>query len=216
MPQKSSRKDVRSPTPPASVPVIVVKANESHVDSQTPCRLKFIIPLELPPLLDPSIPPPPYHPPENSVGSRVLYDLTRTVLRPVVIGALFALLGSDAAVSEMVPRQNSDWRQRAEYVSRAVTQRSDFDLESGNWTDQYGLKGFDAKAYFDCGDKGFIIVEAYQIRVDQGIKDNKTNPLVVEVKAMPVLTEGKVAFLARKYEDGEQEFFNNAIWQHEW
>lgn len=102
MPQKSSRKGVRSPTPPASVPVIVVKANEFHFDTQIPCRLSFIIPLELPPLLDPSIPPPPYQPPQNSVGSRVLYDLTRTVLRPVVSGALLALLGSDAAVSEMV------------------------------------------------------------------------------------------------------------------
>lgn len=120
MPQKSSRKGVRSPTPPASVPVIVVKANEFHFDTQIPCRLSFIIPLELPPLLDPSIPPPPYQPPQNSVGSRVLYDLTRTVLRPVVSGALLALLGSDAAVSEMVPRQRNDWRQRDELVSRVV------------------------------------------------------------------------------------------------
>ena len=215
MPQKSSRKDTRSPTPPASAEVIIVRANEFHADTQTPCRLIFVIPVELPPLLNPSIPPPPYNP-LNPVDHPVLYDLTRTALRPVVIGAVFALLGPDAAVSKMVPRHNRDWRQPHQFVSRVVTDRSKFNLESGHWTDQYGVEGFDPKAYIDLGDHGFSIVEAYQIRADQGIKDNKTNPLILEVKAMPVLTEGKVAFLVRKYEDWEQKHFNHNVWLEEW
>jgi hypothetical protein len=40
--------------------------------------------------------------------------------------------------------------------------------------------------------------------------------LVVELKAMPVLHNGKVAFVARKYGDVEQEYFNHNIWLHEW
>lgn len=74
-----------------------------------------------------------------------------TALRPVVVGALYALLGPDAAASEMVPRGNLDWLQRDEYVSRLVTDRSKFDPESGDWTDQYGDVGSGAKAYIDYG-----------------------------------------------------------------
>lgn len=208
----------RSPTPPASAPpAIVLKANEFHVDSQTPCRLVFVIPLELPPLLDSSIPPPPYHPPSNTVERWALRDPTLTALRPVVVGALYALLGTEAAVSEMIPRDNRDWRQRDEYVSRLVTDKYKFDPESGDWTDQYGHMGSGAKAYIDYGERhGISVIEAYQIRVDQGIKDNKTNPLVVEVKAMPVLHDGKVAFVARQYGAAEQERLNHDIWLHEW
>ncbi len=212
MPQRSER----SPTPPASTPAIVIKADEFHVDSKTPCRLVFVIPIELPPLLDPSIPPPPYYPP-NSVDRWALRDSTMTALRPVVFVALYALLGPDAAVSEMVPRDNRDWVQRDEFVSTLITDRSKFDPKSGDWMDQSGNMRSGAKAYIDYGERiGIAIIEAYQIRVDQGIKDNKTNPLVVEVKAMPVLSDGKVAFVARKYRVIEQECFNQNIWLHEW
>ncbi|KAK4031960.1 hypothetical protein C8A01DRAFT_41605 [Parachaetomium inaequale] len=211
-----SQTDSRSPTSQASLPAIVIKANKFHVDTITPCRFNFVIPLELPSILDPSIPPPPYYPP-NIIDRQELRDPTTTALRPAVTGALYQLLGTAAPVSTMVPTNNLDWRQRDEYVSRLVTDRSKFDPVSGHWTDQYGVEGFETKAYIDYGGYGGIeIVEAYQIRVDQNIEDNKSNPMAVEVKAMPVLHEGKVAFVARRFREGEQEAFNQSIWEDEW
>jgi hypothetical protein len=204
-----------SPTPPPSLPAIVIKANEFHVDAKIPCRFNFVIPLELPSLLDPSIPPPPYYPP-NTVDRQELRDPTMTALRPAVTGALYQLLGTAAPVSTMIPANNQDWRQRDEYVTRLVTDRSKFDPVSGHWTDQYGVEGFETKAYIDNYRFGFAIIEAYQIRVDQNIEDNKSNPMAVEVKAMSVLHEGKVAFVARRFREAEQESFNHRIWQEEW
>jgi hypothetical protein len=206
----------RSPTPPAALPALVIKANDFYVDSKTPCRLIFVIPLELPPLLDPSISPPPYYPPNDRVDRPALRDSVMTALRPAVIGALYELLGTDASVSAMIPRKNSDWRQRKEYVSKGVADRSKFDPTTGYWMDQYGVEGFEIQAYIDYGDYGIGIIQGYQIRVDQAIEDNKSNPLVIEVKAMPVLHEGRVAFVARKYRESEQEVFNHSVWLHEW
>ncbi len=198
------------------MPAIVIKANEFHVDTKIPCRLVFVIPLELPSLLDPSVPPPPYHPP-NNIDRWALRDPTMTALRPVVIGALYTVLGPDAAVSEMVLSNNHDWIQGEEFESTMFTDRSKFDPESGDWTDQYGRTGFGAKAYIDYGERyGVAIIEGYRIRVDQGIEDNKKNVPVVEMKAMPVLTDGKVAFVARRYGDIEEEGFNHRFWQEEW
>jgi hypothetical protein len=197
------------------MPTIVIKANEFHVDSKTPCRLVFVIPLELPSLLDSSIPPPPYYPPDNNITQWSLCDSTMTALRPVVVGALYTVLGPDAAISDIVPAENDDWINKDPHVSRLVNDRSKFDPESGDWTDQYGNMGSGAQAYLEYLDQ-VAIIEAYKIRVDQGIIDNKINVLVVELKAMPVLHDGKVAFVARKYEDAEQEHYNHCIWQEEW
>lgn len=196
------------------MPAIVIKANKFHVDSKTPCRLVFVIPLELPSLLDSSVPPPPYHPP-NNIDRWALHDATMTALRPAVFGGLYTALGPDAAISEMVPPNNRDWIPKNDFVSRLVNDRSKFDPESGDWTDQYGNMGSGATAYLEYGNE-IAIIEAYEIRVDQGITDNKINVPVVELKAMPVLHDGKVAFVARKYEDAEQERYNHNIWLHEW
>jgi hypothetical protein len=114
------------------MPAVVIKANDFHVDSKTPCRLVIVIPLELPSLLDPSVPPPPYHPPDNNISRWALRDPTMTALRPAVIGALYTVLGPDAAISEMVPRDNRDWIQADTFVSRLVTDKSKFDPESGD------------------------------------------------------------------------------------
>lgn len=86
-------------------------------------------------------------------------------------------------------RKNIDWYQQDEYVYRLVTDRSKFDHETGHWVDQYGKEGYDPQAYIDDGKPGgnIVIGGTYQIRVDHGIEDNKSNPLVVERKAM---TEG--------------------------
>jgi hypothetical protein len=212
MPQTPSR----SPTPPAALPTVVIKANDFHVDAKAPCRLMFVIPLELPPLLDPSIPPPPYYPPDNTIDRPALRDSVMTALRPAVIGALYELLGPEAAVASMIPRENGDWRQKEEYVSRGIADRSKFELETGYWMDQYGVEGYEIQAYIDYGMCGIGVIEGYKIRVDQNIEDNKSNPLIVEVKAMPVLHQGKVAFVARKYRHAEQEALNHSIWQEEW
>ena len=139
-----------------------------------------------------------------------------TALRPAVVGALYTVLGPAAALSKMVPRDNRDWIQGEEFVASVVTDGSKFDPESGDWTDQYGNMGSSAKAYREYGSDRIEIIEAYKIRVDQGIKDNRINVLVVELKAMPVLSDERVAFVARKYRDAEQEHFNHNVWLHEW
>lgn len=198
------------------MPAIVIKANEFHVDSKTPCRLVFVIPLELPSLLDSSVPPPPYYPPNKNITEWTLRDATMTALRPAVVGALYTVLGPDAAVSEMVPRDNRDWHKADGFASSVVTDKSKFDPESGDWTDRDGNMDSGAKAYLEYPNNEIAIIDVYKIRIDQGIKDNKINVPVVELKAMPVLSEGKVAFVARKYGDIEQEWFNRSIWQIEW
>jgi hypothetical protein len=116
-----------------------------------------------------------------------------------VIGALYELLGAEASVSSMIPRDNGDWRQKEEYVSRGITGRSKFEPETGYWMDQYGVEGYEIQAYIDYGVCGIGVIEGYKIRVDHNIEDNKSNPLIVEAKAMPVLHQCKVAFVARKY-----------------
>lgn len=116
----------------------------------------------------------------------------------------------------MVPRDNRDWHKADGFASSVVTDKSKFDPESGDWTDRDGNMDFGAKAYLEYPNNEIAIIDVYKIRIDQGIKDNKINVPVVELKAMPVLSEGKVAFVARKYGDIEQEWFNRSIWQIEW
>ena len=58
------------------------------------------------------------------------------------------------------------------------------------------------------------VIEAYKFRVNQCIVDNESNPLVVELRAMPVLHgKGTVAWVAKKYSEWEQKEFNHAVWR---
>jgi hypothetical protein len=91
-----------------------------------------------------------------------------------------------------------------------VTDRSKFDLVHGHWTDQYGVEGYETEAYIDYYSHGFAIIEAYQIRVDQNIEDDESNPMAVEVKDMPVLHEGKVAFPAQRFRERSKKRLTTA------
>jgi hypothetical protein len=87
-------KETRLRECPATLPA----SNGFHVDATTPCRFILLIPLDLPPLLDPSIPPPPYLV-AGAVDQPRIRDAVRTALRPAVVGALHELLGTGAPVS---------------------------------------------------------------------------------------------------------------------
>jgi hypothetical protein len=196
----------------ASLPTVVIKGNEFHIDAATPCRFIFLIPLDLPPLLDPSIPPPPYLV-AGAVDQPRMRDAVGTALRPAVVGALHELLGTEAPVSAMIPRENADWGQREPYDSRILAKGFEFDAAAGFWVDQYGNKGGEAPAWSKFGEFTEVI-EAYKFRVNQCIVDSESNPLVVELRAMPVLHgKGAVAWVVKKYSEWEQREFNHAVWR---
>jgi DNA-binding sugar fermentation-stimulating protein len=46
--------------------------------------------------------------------------------------------------------------------------------------------------------------------VDQNIEDGKSNPMAVEVKGMPVLHEGKVAFPAQRFRERSKKRLTTA------
>lgn len=196
----------------ASLRTVVIKSNDFHVDATTPCRFIFLIPLDLPPLLDPSIPPPPYLAPWATEEPR-MHAAVQTALRPAVAGALYELLGPEAPVSTLMPPKNCPWSNRDPYESRKLAKGFDFDPATGYWVDQYGNEGRGAPAWLKFGEV-ISIIEAYRSRINQCIVDNESNPLVVELKAMPVLhKEHTVAWVARKYSEWEQKEFNHAVWQ---
>ncbi|KAJ4306803.1 hypothetical protein N0V88_000170 [Collariella sp. IMI 366227] len=103
----------------AALPTTVLRVNDFHVDAKRPCRFVFLIPLKLPPLLDPSIPPPPYR--ESSfLNTPRMWNPFLLALRPAIAGVLYNLLGTEAPVSAMIPHENRHGQQREESSSETV------------------------------------------------------------------------------------------------
>lgn len=206
------------PEPIQPHPIMVAKYTDlSSITSTTPCRYKFVFPLQLPPLIDPSMSPPPYYPP-NLVSNHM--DKAKRVLRPVIASALLAVLGPDAPVdSSLIPPVKKKafpgtWLHDTA-LCHMIDDPDKFHLDTGRWTDQCGHDGEVIDAYQDFGEEGIAVFYAYEFRVDLCIGEGDVNPPVVFFEAMPELRNGRVAIVAEECDAGEREHINMRIQDRE-
>ena len=207
--------DKRPPPEPIKPhPIMVAKYSDlSRITATTPCRYKFVFPLQLPPLIDSSMAPPPYYPP-NLVTNHM--DKAKRILRPVIASALLAVLGPDAPVDgKLLPpvKRNAfpgTWLHDT-VLCNMIDDPDKFHLDTGKWTDQCGHEGEVIDAYQDFGEEGIAVFYAYEFRVDMCIGEKDVNPPVVFFEAMPELRNGRVAIVAEECDDGEREHINMGI-----
>ncbi|KAK3311902.1 hypothetical protein B0H66DRAFT_571222 [Apodospora peruviana] len=203
------------PPPVEPFPTVLDMFNDFEITISTPCRFKFIIPLKLPPLIDQSMPAPPYYPP-NCVKNHV--EKSKRILRPVIAGALLELLGPDAPLSALVPEASrgnrfDSWLKN-KVLAHIVPETSQFDLVTGHWKDQYGKEGNEILAYEDFGET-IAVYYAYEFRVDQCIGEKDVNPVVIFFQAMPELRDGRAVFIVDMCDGDEQEYINMRIRERE-
>lgn len=197
----------------------------SRITPKTPCRFKFVFPIQLPPQIDSTaVPPPPYYPP-NLVSNHM--DGVKKVLRPVIASALLSILGPDAepqvlADSRLIPpvtRETSfpgTWLHDNILCHMIDDPDNKFDLENGKWEDQCGIQGeggIDAYQDFGVTGGGVAIYYAYEFRVDWCVTGNEEEePMVVFFEALPELGEGgRVAIIAEESDERERQFVNMRI-----
>ncbi|KAH6853306.1 hypothetical protein B0I37DRAFT_3320 [Chaetomium sp. MPI-CAGE-AT-0009] len=160
-----------APPPPAT-----------RYDPNSPRRYHLLVPIRLPFALRPdAVAPPPYYSPPGSHcdGLAPHRDAHMAVLRPVLAGALRALLGPDAPVHRMV-----DAALLEEHHEGAVVDDRDvnFDLERGWWKDQYGREGHVIDAYWDVGDSVYV-VQFFEFRLSWRVGADDVDPPIVKLVA---------------------------------
>lgn len=203
-----------SPEPIKPHPIMVAKRSDlSRITSTTPCRYKFIFPLQLPPLIDPSMSPPPYYPP-NLVSNHM--DKAKRILRPVIASALLAILGPDAPVDgSLIPPVMKKafpgtWLHDTTLYN-LIDDSDKFHLDTETWTDQCGHDGDVIDAYQDFGEAGIAVFYAYEFRVDMCIGEKDVNPPVVFFEAEPELQYERVAIIVTECGDRQREYINMRI-----
>ncbi len=183
-------------------PVKLVYEISSRFHAGMPARYKLMLPVALPHRLHPHIPGPPYHSWDNIIFHR---NLHMAVLRPVLAGALHALLGSDAPVDSVL---GSDYEPFPEFPTAgkpvwmqfagvAVEDRATgFNLETGYWRGRCE-EGYGIDAYFEyeSSDEVYVvqwIVYHVEWRVEEAASG--TYPPIVQLKAQPELEDSRVVF----------------------
>ncbi|KAH8883787.1 hypothetical protein GQ53DRAFT_752625 [Thozetella sp. PMI_491] len=193
---------------------IVPLHDDLSLAATTPCRFTVTIPLRLPSTLEPdSVPAPPYH--DHAAGTNLhdLHPKLIAVLRPILVGLLYALWGPKTAVLSLVG-PNSGMKQSYDVK---IVRDGRYNLETGQWVDQYGVQGAQIDAYLDGGEKIIEVVEGFNFRIDNRLgKDGVENPPVIEFCASDTLQEGAVVFYGRRLNDQARKNFNQEVYDHEW
>ena len=196
-------------------PAQIVPLRENlSISAKTPCRITVTLPLRLPNVLDPTnMPPPPYLADAANTNLDVLQPRAMQVMRPILTGLLYALFGADTPTLSLVG-PNSGMRQS--YDARIV-HRGSYNLQTGEWTDQYGVRGHGIEAYIDGGDGIIEVVQGFKFRIDCHLgRDGPENPPVVECVAAEALQEGHVVFYARQLDEAGRTYFNKQVYDDEW
>lgn len=188
-------------------PVEIIFEDEFSINIHTACRIEFLFPVTLPCLLDPSIPPPPYYPPNNQVDSH--WAPTMAVLRPIMASALYELLGPGAPVADMVGTDAGDnFYER--WDGKVILHRANYDLATGYWKDQRGVEGYGIDAYFQEHDGGICVLQSWKFGTQYRVAHD-SNPLFLKFKAEENLEDGMVVFHGSKYPEHMRRYKNAFI-----
>ena len=180
-------------------------------DPNSPRRYQLLVPIRLPFALRPDVvAPPPYYPPPGTHcdGLGPHRDAHMAVLRPVLGGALRALLGPDAPVHQMV-----DAALLEEHHEGAIINDRDanLDLETGWWKDQYGREGRVVDAYWEVGDIVYV-VQFFEFRLSWRVEEDDVEPPIVKLVARDEPHEdGQAVFDVSELSERLRLWYNRAI-----
>jgi hypothetical protein len=200
----SSENPANAPSPPLP-----------RYDPDSPRRYQLHIPVRLPFTLRPDVvAPPPYYPEPPGEYGDGLYphrDAYVAVLRPVLAGALRALLGADAPVSRMV----DDAHLGEGYVGAVIADREvNMDMKTGRWKDQHGREGCGVDAYWAMGTV-LTVVEFLEFRVSWCVGADDVDPPIVKLVGRNELDEnGNVVFDVSELPERSRLWHNRMI--REW
>ncbi len=159
--------------------------NASHppfYDPESPRRYQLQLPVPLPFALRPdAVAPPPYYPPPDSHcdGLAAHREAHLAVLRPVLAGALAALLGPDAPVRRMVDAALLEEHHHGTLVK---DRDANLDLETGWWRDQHGREGRGIDAYWEVADMVYV-VQFFEFRLSWCVGADDVDPPIVKLVA---------------------------------
>lgn len=186
------------------------------VTPATQCVFEVIIPLEIPRLIDTSLPAPPY------IGDDATYNgmqiLVRPTMRAIISGLLRELLGSDYPVCSLLGSDPDGDISQSNRIgewwdTKFILSKADLDLKAGTWKDQFGEEGHGTiDAYVEHPDGQISLMFGLKYLLVQGsIPGGDENPRVIQFRAEPALSDGKVIFHAREYTDRGREGINNTV-----
>lgn len=186
------------------------------VTSATQCVFEVIIPLEIPRLIDTSLPAPPY------IGIDATYNglqiLVRPTMRAIMSGLLRELMGSGYPVCSLLgsdPDGNISQSNRVSegWDAKFLLDKADFDLKAGTWKDQFGEEGHGTiDAYVEEPDGWVSLFFGFQYLLVQGtIPEGDENPRVIQFRAEPALSDGKVVFHTREYTERGRKGINSTV-----
>ena len=184
----------------------------ARYDPDSPRRYQLLVPIRLPFALRPdAVAPPPYNPPPGTHcdGLEPHRDAHMAVLRPVLGGALSALLGPDAPVHQMV-----DVALLEEHHEGALINDLDvnLDFETGWWKDQYGREGHAIDAYWDSGDNSIYVVQFFEFRLSWRVQADDVDPPIVKLVARDELDEdGQAVFDVSELSERLRSYYNRRI-----
>ncbi len=178
-------------------PVRVVQ-QDLAVDTEKPYRFEFIIPITLPWLLDPSIPPPPYYPPDNEIV--IHRKATNPILQALITSVTQEVLGPDTVISFL----SEQWD------GNVIPRNGVFDIATGHWKDQYGKEGYTINAYLQFGED-VNIISGFRFIVQYSTGDDDQNPPIVQFRASSELQDGKVLFHAEQYSERMKTYMNDTF-----
>lgn len=198
------------------VKIVIPQCPDFEVDPGSQCVFEVIIPLDLPRIIDPSIPPPPYHG-EDELFNR-LQPRVRPVTTSILAGLLTAFMGNDYPIHSVLgfDPSNDDFdivqgRDLLEkFEGEGLWSMSDLiigpDLRDGRWKDQFGIEGQGrVDAFYEHFDGFVTLVHAFKYTLILGPFEfveeqlQLDNPRMIQFTAGDQLEDGKVVFVAKEY-----------------
>lgn len=119
-----------------------------------------------------------------------------------------SLLGSDPDGNINQSSRLAEW-----WDTKVILSKADLDLKAGTWKDQFGEEGhgpIDAYVEHPDGHVGLMFGFKYLL-VQGSIPEGDENPRVIQFRAEPTLSDGKVIFHAREYTERGREGINNTV-----
>lgn len=181
------------------------------------CVFEVIIPLGIPRLIDTSLPAPPY------IGMDATYNslqiLVRPTMRAIMSGLLREFMGSGYPVCSILgsdPDGNISQSNRLKewFDSKFILSMADLDLKAGTWKDQFGEEGHGPiDAYVEEPDGQVELILGFNYLLVQGssIPGGDEDPRVIQFRAEPTLSDGKVIFHAREYTERGRQGINDTV-----